>query len=96
MTFRIGQKVVCIKRGRWKIVGGVRPRGAKLPLYRDVYTIAEVDGSLGRQWLRLDELDGNGLFDAVNFRPLVKRKTDISIFTKILDDVRAGKVREIA
>lgn len=94
MTFRVGQKVVCI-RNRWF----TRPyKGEVFPSLGEVYTIrALVDygyGPLGLQFFeirnpkyyRSEDCD----FRADNFRPVVARKTDISIFTAMLNHSQQG------
>jgi hypothetical protein len=91
MTFRIGQKVVCIHNGEW--INGYGDE--KLPIFNAVYSIrakrifGELTGILlneihnsSRSYLRV----GNDecWFTARYFRPVVERKTDISVFQKML------------
>lgn len=71
--FHVGQKVVCVDAGIWrKIANNV------------VYTIHSINADHGL-WLRLIEVDplGGGYLSS-RFRPVVERKTDISIFTAML------------
>lgn len=85
MTFRVGQKVVCVDAS-----GAVDPR----PVKGRVYTIASarwVNACLEPGWgVTLVELpsietdDHHAEFFARRFRPIVERKTDISIFIKML------------
>ena len=85
--FRVGQKVVCID-------AKPRKRGHVARLTEgSVYTISKLGpgdndgaelflvemGAISHPWFG---------FYADRFRPAVERKTDISVFTKILDNVR--------
>jgi hypothetical protein len=99
MTFRVGQKVVCVDadsgRGGWL-------RGEELHNNR-VYTIASIgiDPSDGESVVELIEVrrlrthrapdgwDFSG-YAARRFRPIVERKTDISIFTAMLTPEKIG------
>jgi hypothetical protein len=83
MMFNIGQKVVCVDDGGTVLV----ERGR-------IYTVHGIGASpkLGLAMLWLDEVLGAdielaGMY-ARRFRPIVERKTDISIFTKMLIDKR--------
>jgi hypothetical protein len=96
MTFHVGQKVVCISNTRaggygWEI----------LPDIGAVYTIRSIEYRDRGGWLRLVEIVNRsalymgygyseGQFHASNFRPAVTRKTDISIFTKMLIPDKVG------
>lgn len=92
MTFRVGQKVVCI---------GKFPQSrldlpfVTFPEFEQVYTVrANVLGHNGKTeapGILLLEIKNSigprGVeynFHPTRFRPLVERKTDISIFTKML------------
>lgn len=82
--FRIGQKVVCVnakpRPGTGWIFWGPPVVGA-------IYTVA---GHCVSRWgdvcITLSEMDGQ--YRAVRFRPVVERKTDIGIFTRMLTDNR--------
>jgi hypothetical protein len=80
--FYVGQKVVCIK-------------GSTQLRLNAIYTVSKVQDTpygLGIDTLECPALNWPGylpLFFASDFRPLDERKTDISIFTKIMDDVRS-------
>lgn len=96
MTFRVGQKVVCVD---------ARPghfgHGGKLIL-NAVYTVSSVyvgDGlvtetmlerGVGVQVAEIQPSYVNDYFKSKRFRPLVenKRKTDIGVFQRILDSVK--------
>ncbi len=94
MAFRVGQKVVCIKANfynpQYKL-----PHN--LPKVGDIYTIRNMDiGTCGDDGVPQVALMFHELvypvlkcgfefsFSASSFRPLVDRKTDISIFTRML------------
>jgi predicted TPR repeat methyltransferase len=70
MTFRIGQKVVCVDADG--LVGTI--------IAGAVYEIADVEP----RGVRLVDWKCGGGFLASRFRPIVERKTDISVFTEIL------------
>lgn len=99
MAFQVGQKVVCIgTKGTpnfdwaawcayWKVV---------TPTRGETYTVRDTRiGRDGRQHLHLIEIvnpivpfrdapDQEKWFWAEAFRPVIEKKTDISIFTKLL------------
>lgn len=89
MTFRIGQKVVCIRDDWRTVLGEVRPvKGC-------VYTIRSLSvDERGDLFLRLHEIinqphryaerSGECEFWSIAFRPVVERKTDISAFERML------------
>jgi hypothetical protein len=103
MTFRIGQKVVCVG-----IEGTPRADWSEWPAYYKivkpergpVYTVRDSRiGANGRQHIRLVEIvnppakfidapDQEPWWWAEGFRPVVERKTSIEIFTKLLADNR--------
>lgn len=81
MNFRVGQKVVCIDASKsWRGDISDLVKGA-------TYTVREVF-MFG---VTLDEVplpEDYLWFNGHRFRPVVERKTDISIFTKMLTDTR--------
>lgn len=96
MTFRVGQKIVCVERApfgdsQWDPDDGV-------PVEGEIYTIQQMHiESSGYLVLRLLEIrrgerarrwwgDDVG-YGAYRFRPVVERATDVFVFHKILDDV---------
>jgi hypothetical protein len=103
MTFRVGQKVVCVETwhlngtGYGDEVGPVRGR---------IYTIRDIGFGLNPAYphslqVRLAEITiplrpyrGFPLqepgFSVSRFRPIVERKTDISIFTAMLNPSKQG------
>jgi hypothetical protein len=91
MAFYVGQRVECIDDG-WR---RPNPWVTRFPKKSEIFTIREIfiskdDGRT--QCLRLDEIQcgvcrlGNEVgFEASSFRPIVERKTDISIFESLLN-----------
>lgn len=93
-NFRVGQKVVCIDDAclpgyKW---GEGKPEVGKVYTVREIGLISFIDGS---PCIRLEELyrpnaRAHGVkhpdmpYMARRFRPAIERKTDISIFTKML------------
>lgn len=81
MMFRVGQKVVCVDGDPlWGLCTG------------SIYTIARVGfyraGQASRLHVDVSEIK-NSIplgWRATRFRPLSERKTDISIFTKMLSE----------
>lgn len=95
MNFRVGMKVVCIYGGDWQIHGH-----ETVPRFQKVYTIRAIDPrTISGCALLLAEIknrpdiyrSANGVTIAEKcwrgsrFRPVVERKTDISIFTAMLN-----------
>jgi hypothetical protein len=82
MNFRVGQKVVCVDSATRFIPGSTGlVEGA-------IYTVIETGVGLfcGELWITVAEVaarSDEGFF-ANRFRPVVERKTDISIFKKML------------
>ena len=82
MTFRVGQKVVCIKDA----TGIVNNLGLPGFVKGRVYTIsAFYEEDPYGLFLLAVELDQRVGGQVCGFRPVVERKTDISIFTKMLN-----------
>ena len=87
MAFRVGQKVVCVNAANIFAPGSA-------PLVEDaIYTVRSIERRSGGEGVALVEIigepwDGGGfpevMFHTHRFRPVVERKTDISIFTKML------------
>lgn len=83
--FRIGQKVVCVD------ASACRDRGIISSLKEGrIYTIISIssyrdrDNDRGLQVAEAEARVPSGFFKARRFRPVVEKKTDISIFTEIL------------
>lgn len=86
MAFYVGQKVVCING----TPDADEP--PPHPIKGAIYTVSEVFAGEGEPMLQFVEIrfDGDAYgdwqpgFRAACFRPIVERKTDISIFTDML------------
>lgn len=89
MTFRIGQKVTPIaKEAPWINPFGRQPFFAH-PEFGSVCTIQSM--CVSKSWAGCSMLsfaEFEGKYDAAEFRPIVERKTDISIFTRMLDQAK--------
>lgn len=88
--FRVGQKVVCVKGPLLKNSNTIQPKIGEIYTIREIY----VD-PLGGEGLRLVEIicpkHSSGMeygYFRSRFRPVVERKTDISVFTEILKTKR--------
>jgi hypothetical protein len=102
MTFRVGQRVVCVKRDAWTDALSQLPLEAdNFPVFGMVYTVRTIDAAHGNLYLRFEEIVNaprnyvNGLdecnFWAARFRPV--KETDISIFTAMLAPTPKQKQR---
>lgn len=84
--FHVGQKVVCIKKGKWSKGFGWE----RVPLFGHIYTVRAIDrnGLLLLEVINPIAIHDDGLDEPhwceTRFRPVVERKTDISIFTRML------------
>lgn len=98
MSLHVGQKVTM----RQPIPSGLDcDPSTILPEFGAVYQVRDIEFYEGSDWVRLDEIrnpdvwDGGRLiepwFAADGFRPIITRKTDISIFTALLDGVKQGE-----
>lgn len=93
MVFRIGQKIVCIVK-----IPPQSPLGEALPRYGSVYTVRGLPTGSSGPGVYLEEIqnppahtvDGfvERYFEQWGFRPVVEKKTDISIFTAMLKTQR--------
>lgn len=91
MTFRVGQKVVCVDDDFYD-PGLCEP--LHLPCKGSVYTLRDPFSADGWTWWRLVEITNSPVnvkygmiepcFSPRHFRPVTETKTDISIFTKML------------
>lgn len=79
MSFRVGQQVVCIKRGAWNPPLYPQESG---PIHGGVYTITAIHKGRVTAGLILDGFDPFVRWCASRFRPV--KETDISIFTDML------------
>lgn len=88
MTFHVGQKVECIKA----FPEGIRQKGEVFPSKGMICTIRAFhhrEDAIYLAEIRNPLLYGGGTrecaFSSENFRPIVECKTDISIFTAMLN-----------
>jgi hypothetical protein len=102
MAFRVGQKVVCVNdeynHPNWSNIPN-RPVAASIYTVRQII-FGWYDDDREHAAILLDEIKNpveqwygevnpsECPFAAFRFRPVVERKTDISIFTKMLTDER--------
>jgi hypothetical protein len=87
MAFYVGQKVVCVNAG-WLLSENLNPVSAEMSLTEGrVYTVVKIRRERGVAGVRLAEADAAPCwgFLAERFRPVVERKTDISIFKAMLN-----------
>jgi hypothetical protein len=92
--FRVGQKVICVGPGHW-LHYGVAPNA---PRRGGIYTIRWIGPRGGHLCLQFKGLINppvhNGIMECafriqnnngtINFRPVIERRTDISVFTAML------------
>lgn len=96
-VFRVGQKVVCVDDdwASWQ-VSDMRRAGIASPVKGNIYTVRSVEMMDGDAFILLSEIvnpiivysdigRGEQGWDPVIFRPVVERKTDISIFKAMLN-----------
>jgi hypothetical protein len=93
MNFKIGQKVVCVRVGDYLSMNFFHPSPLKKG---EVYTISGVgtinEGeSVGISLEEIVHPNGEPAWYLTDrFRPVQEKKTDISVFQKILNDVKQG------
>lgn len=93
MTFRVGMKVICV----WHVPTIHRRSHCFYPEKHGIYTIRDIYVQNGRDLLLLQEVhnpmwEGGEEygFNSRGFRPIVERKTEISIFTQMLNHSKHG------
>lgn len=84
-SWHCGMKVVCIKRGAWQGTL-VDTRKCPKPKYGEVCTISAIDHLSGYVCIRVEGYHPKDWFTASRFRPVQTRKTDISVFQRILSN----------
>ena len=92
MTFRIGQKVVCIDDGPCF-------DGSPYPIKKgEIYTIKQIGdcspstSCIGFSFVERGLHLGIWMWCQTRFRPIVERKTDISVFTDLLNPSKQEKI----
>ncbi|MDB5550641.1 MAG: hypothetical protein JWL86_625 [Rhizobium sp.] len=100
MAFRIGQKVICVKKDAWTSAD----LGEAVPEFNSIYTIRTIDVADGCTFFRFNEIRNRPLpyvegvyecfFYSAHFRPIVERETDISALQALL--VPGANIREPA
>jgi hypothetical protein len=69
MAFKIGEQVVCIKKGGWHHVYG-EYNGEPDPIYNEIYTISFFENFRNELYFGIKELAPNGSWGSRNFRKL--------------------------
>ena len=82
-TAKIGDKVVCIDRDWVNVYGLPSPS----PEFGAVFTIADIVAVKHEVYLFFVEIEGGWGYEAIGFRPVEPRKTDIRVFTDMLKTV---------
>jgi hypothetical protein len=82
MTFRVGMEVVCVDADDKEECFGYHSDGP-WPVKNGVYTVEVMETRSGVLWLGLAEFSDE-IYTAYSFRPVVTRKTDISVFEELL------------
>lgn len=101
MTFRRGQKVVCIRSTEPARLNEITPAVGT------VYTVRNVRSFGARKYIRVHEIKNSPReypdigyaecwFTSEAFRPVVERETDISIFKRMLTPSTPKRARERA
>jgi len=83
--FRIGMKVVCIKKGRW-LVEELNEFDDMGPKFNEVVTICGIDATEG-VYLRLAEYRNDGLYNSIMFRPVQDQYTEEEIEAVNIDEI---------
>lgn len=89
--FHIGQRVECVNAHFTNPHKEGTAAWSRYPAQGETLTVRSVSAYKGNAFpgcpyaLQFNEIGGIGMFASVRFRPLTNRKTDISIFTKMLN-----------
>lgn len=90
MTFHVGQEVTMKDSEAWEPEDGL-PHPQFGTVYRCVgKRVSKAAANCGELFLDLDGF--HGWWHAERFRPVVKPTTDISIFTRMLDEARSPEL----
>ena len=99
--FYVGQKVVCIER--FSFAPFIGPDNEPIdydvgpnPEYGYVYTIDLIERVVGSVFFVLEEMGDAHSYEYIHFRPLRKRKTDISVFEKLLVPSKAKQPEQVS
>lgn len=89
--FHPNQKVICINNGPMKNNRGLVPPAPQLS-EGTIYTVKSVSPG-GKAILLVEEVafDDYRGFNSSRFRPIVEKKTDISIFTEMLKTMKENQ-----
>lgn len=82
--FRVGQKVVCVKKGRW--MSNVRGYHDDGPVFGERCVVTSISGNFIS--IAGYPKKTHTMYKASRFRPVVTRKTDISVFRALLNPVK--------
>lgn len=94
MTFRVGQKVVCVKRDPWVVIGGPLEGSYPDPVYGEIVTVASINQYGQHTCLALEEyMPTKQDFAAIYFRPV--QEQGMSILRSIAANPKQ-KIRELA
>jgi hypothetical protein len=85
MTFRVGQRVVCIKKGKWRCYFGFSD-ATRFPEYGQIYTVAEIDPDDGG--LCLAGMRDVDFWHPSQFRPLISQADDVAMFRKLVETMK--------
>ena len=95
--FHVGQKVICVNQ-RWATIDKRRPEKGCIYTIREIYTNGKDVGFRFFEITNPPRQHADGFAESAwhsrFFRPVIERKTDISIFQRML--VPAGKRKLVA
>jgi|NGEPerStandDraft_5_1074534.scaffolds.fasta_scaffold245065_1 hypothetical protein len=69
-NFKIGEQVVCIKKGGWRSVGWVTQSHLTDPIYNEIYTISRFWNYKNELYFGIKGLHPHGRWFSGNFRKL--------------------------
>jgi len=93
LDWKVGDKICCINDDD-------DPQGKAVKIIKNkVYSISETQFAHSRftntETILLEVMEVGGLYDAIRFRKVQKRKTDISVFQAMLTKTPAQNKREL-
>jgi hypothetical protein len=86
-SFVVGQQVECVD-DKWFVIFNDEPTPPPMPVKGSIYTVAAIVPGKVVIFVTLKEMGRRRGYDAGCFRPLQERKTDISIFLKMLNPAK--------